>query len=89
METPSTVAALPSAAVQTAANGAVVGSRRCEVCGAELLGRRKVACSEKCRAERWRRRQESARQKRDREVWALLLTAQESVAAAMKRLETP
>jgi hypothetical protein len=46
-----------------------------------------VACSEKCRAKRWRRRQETARQQRDREVWALLLTAQESIDAAMKRLE--
>jgi hypothetical protein len=38
---------------------------------------------------RWRRRQEQARQARDREVRALLLTAQESVDAAMKRLDTP
>jgi len=39
-----------------------------------------VACSEKCRAKRWRERQETARQERDREVRALL-------EAALKRLE--
>lgn len=60
MSDASHVAASRPGAVQTAGNGAVVGSRRCEVCGAVLRGRQRVACSDKCRAMRWRRQGEAA-----------------------------
>jgi hypothetical protein len=60
-----------------------------------------VVCSSKCRAERWRRQRaaarrqeeedlrarEGARQARDQEIRALLLTAQASIEAARTKLE--
>ena len=48
------------AAVHTAS-----GLRSCEVCGAEIQGGRTITCSDRCRAERWRRGQEQARRGRD------------------------
>jgi len=71
----------------------VVGSERCEVCRTALRGRQRVACSDKCRATRWRQRgavaQQAAQQARDREIRALLLTAQESISEAARRLSEP
>ena len=62
-------------AVRTAGDGTVVGSLQCEVCGAALQGGQQVACSEKCRARRWRQRRETTRLARDREIRALLEAA--------------
>jgi hypothetical protein len=42
--------------------------RACEVCGAEVHGGRTVTCSDRCRAERWRRRQDRSREARDRDI---------------------
>lgn len=72
----------PPDAVQTAPVHAVhdvVGSseQRCEVCGAELRDGQRVACSDRCRARRWRRRGADARRERDREVRELLERALE------------
>ena len=47
-------------AVQTAGNVTLVGPRRCKACGAYLRGRQRVACSDRCRATRWRRQGEAA-----------------------------
>ena len=69
-------------AVQTAADAPVVGSLRCEVCGAGLQGRQKVACSDKCRAERWRRARAGKADRRLTEVRELL-------EAALRRLGEP
>ena len=55
--------------------GSVVGSRQCVACGADLEGRQGVACSDKCRAARWRRQRETTRQVRDREIRELLEAA--------------
>jgi predicted nucleic acid-binding Zn ribbon protein len=49
--------------------------RACEVCGAEVQGRRMATCSDRCRSERWRRRQEQRQQDRDARVAALLREA--------------
>jgi hypothetical protein len=47
-------------------------------------------CSSSCRTLGWhRQREERVRQERNREVRELLLTAQESLDAAMKRLAAP
>ena len=65
-------------AVQTAGGVSVVGFRQCPVCGAALTGRQVVACSEKCRAIRWRERQAQARAAQDQrleEVRGFLLDA--------------
>jgi hypothetical protein len=70
----------PLGAVQTARDGTVVGSRQCEACGAGLRGGQRVACSEKCRAARWRRQQEATREARDRKIRELL-------KAALRKLE--
>src|SRR5712691_760802 len=48
--------------------------RRCPVCS-DLLRPRQRVCSGRCRAELSRRRQAEARQARDQEVRALLLSA--------------
>jgi hypothetical protein len=45
--------------------------RACEVCGAEVQGGRSVTCSDRCRAERWRRRQEQRRHDRNAGVATL------------------
>jgi len=84
MGLPSNSAGACSGAVQTAGNGTVVGSRRCEVCGAVLQGAREATCSEKCRARRWRLLKETARQERDREVRALLVTALQRLGFQVK-----
>jgi predicted nucleic acid-binding Zn ribbon protein len=76
-----------STAVQTAVDGTVVGSRQCEVCGAVLHGGRQVACSEKCRARRWRQRRETARQHRDDELRVLALVARQAIEALERRLD--
>jgi predicted nucleic acid-binding Zn ribbon protein len=78
-----------SRAVQTAGNGAVVGSRQCEVCGAVLQGGQLVACSEKCRAKRWRKRRETARQHRDDELRVIALAARQAIEALERRLGDP
>jgi len=62
-------------AVQTARDVSVVGFRQCPVCGGALTGRQKVACSEKCRAIRWRQGREVTRQARDEQVAQHLRTA--------------
>ena len=62
-------------AVQTAASVPVVGSRRCESCEAVLQGRQTVACSDKCRAERWRRIRAGKADRVLSEVRELLKTA--------------
>jgi predicted nucleic acid-binding Zn ribbon protein len=59
----------PPDAVQTA----IV--RACEVCGAEVRGGRMATCSDRCRSERWRRRQEQHQQDRTAGVAALLREA--------------
>jgi predicted nucleic acid-binding Zn ribbon protein len=69
MSDASNVARATPAAVQTAT------MRACEVCGAALQGAREATCSEKCRAKRWRRLQETARQERDARLGALLREA--------------
>ena len=54
----------------------VVGSpRRCPVCQAVDLTGRQTLCSARCRRERSRRREQAAREARDREIRALLETA--------------
>ena len=73
-------------AVQTAGDGHVVGSRQCEVCGAELRGGQLVACSEKCWAKRWRQRRETARQHRDDELRVLALAVKLAAEALERRL---
>jgi len=78
-----------SGAVQTAGDGTVAGSRQCEVCGAGLQGGQRVACSEKCRATRWRQRQETARQHRDDELRILALAARQALEALERRLGNP
>ena len=92
MESPHHVVGERLQAVQTAPGVPVVGSARCEVCGVPLSGRQRVACSDACRAARWRQRgavaQHAAQQARDRDVRALLRTAQESIDAALRRLTT-
>jgi len=45
------------------------------VCGAELQGRQAVACSERCRAIRWRQRQAATQDARDRKIRGLLEAA--------------
>ena len=67
-ESPNTAPA-SSASVQTA----IV--RACEVCGGDIQGGRKETCSDKCRAERWRRQQEQHREDRDARIAALLRDA--------------
>jgi predicted nucleic acid-binding Zn ribbon protein len=49
--------------------------RACEVCGAEVQGGRMATCSDRCRSERWRRRQEQRRYDRNARVTALLREA--------------
>ena len=49
--------------------------RPCEICGGEVPGRRATTCSDRCRAERWRRGQEQARLSRDARVLRLLREA--------------
>jgi hypothetical protein len=46
--------------------------RSCEICGGEVQGARKDTCSDRCRAERWRRQRDQVREDRDAEVRALL-----------------
>ena len=67
-------------AVQTAGDVSVVGFRQCPVCGAALTGRRAVACSQKCRAARWRQVKAEAQRERDAEIRGLL-------REALRRLE--
>jgi hypothetical protein len=76
-------------AVQTATSGTAVGSAPCEVCGAPLKGRQTVACSEKCRARRWRNRRDQARQHRDAELRVLALAVSRSAAALLRQLADP
>jgi len=59
----------PADAVQTAV------LRSCEICDAEIQGDQKDTCSDKCRAERWRRRREQDQRQRDAKVRALLTQA--------------
>ena len=80
MESPSDDAQATQEAVQTAGDVSVVGFRQCPVCGGALTGRRAVACSEKCRAIRWRQRKVEAQRERDAEIRGLLL-------GALRRLE--
>ena len=49
--------------------------RACEICNAPVQGRRATTCSDRCRAERWRRGQEQARRDRDARVLRLLREA--------------
>ncbi len=76
-----------SPAVQTPAGGrpAAVLSGRCQACagplGPESERRRQRACSARCRAILYRRRQAEVRAKRDREIRALL-------EAALRLLDT-
>ena len=65
--------------------GSVVGSRQCVACGADLEGRQGVACSDKCRAARWRRQRETTRQVRDREIRELLEAAMRVLARDDRR----
>jgi hypothetical protein len=51
------------------------------------MPRQKTVCSGRCRAILNRRRRAAAREARDGEIGALLLTAQESVEAALRSLE--
>ena len=60
--------------------------RLCPACG-RVLTPRQSACSGRCRAILSRRRRATARESRDRKVRALLLTAQESVEAALRSLK--
>jgi hypothetical protein len=53
--------------------------KACEVCGAVLRGGQAVACSDKCRAERWRQRRSQALRARDREI-------AEALAGQIRRL---
>jgi hypothetical protein len=46
-----------------------------------------VACSEKCRAKRWRQRRETTRQHRDDELRVLALAARQAIEALERRLE--
>jgi predicted nucleic acid-binding Zn ribbon protein len=55
-----------SDAVQTA----VV--RSCEVCSGHIQGERTATCSDRCRAERWRRGRDRAQRDRDAQVMHLL-----------------
>jgi hypothetical protein len=73
MSTPPNVAPALPVAVQTAT------MRACAICGAEVQGERTVTCSERCRAKRWRRQRDGAREARDAEVRGLL-------EAALRRL---
>jgi len=49
--------------------------RTCEICSAPVQGRRATTCSDRCRAERWRRGQEQVRPSRDARVLRLLREA--------------
>ena len=49
--------------------------RPCEICSGEVQGRRATTCSDRCRAERWRRGQEQVRQSKDARVLRLLREA--------------
>lgn len=49
--------------------------RACEICSAPVQGRRPTTCSDRCRAERWRRGQEQVRVSRDARVLRLLREA--------------
>jgi hypothetical protein len=69
--------------------GAVVGSPRCEVCDTPLGGRQKFACSDACRAIRWRLRQQSSRQHRDEELRVLALAVRQAAEALERRLADP
>jgi hypothetical protein len=71
-----------SAAVQTPDSGTVVGSRRCEVCRAALRGGQQVACSDRCRARRWRERQTATREDRDRQLVAVTRDSDRLASAA-------
>jgi predicted nucleic acid-binding Zn ribbon protein len=84
MKPPTDDAQATPGAVQTAGDMPVVSSRQCPVCGAALTGRRAVACSEKCRAIRWRHRREQNRRDRDREIGGLLAQAQRLLQAETK-----
>ncbi len=77
-------------AVQTAADGTVVGSRACEVCGTALTGREsQQTCSDRCRARRWRMRQARRGHHRDNELRVLALAARQAIEALERRLEDP
>ena len=73
-----TVALAPPDAVQTA----IV--RACEVYGAEVQGGRMATCSDRCRSERWRRRQEQRRHDRNARVAELLREALRLVEEGQK-----
>jgi predicted nucleic acid-binding Zn ribbon protein len=64
----------------------LVGSL-CPICGRAKLRGRQTVCSARCRRVRSRQRDEGRRQARNREIQALLFTAQESIAAARAKLE--
>jgi hypothetical protein len=49
--------------------------RGCEICSAPVQSRRATTCSDRCRAERWRRGQEQVRLSRDARVLRLLREA--------------
>jgi hypothetical protein len=76
-----------SRAVQTAPEALVHEGRTCETCGARLRGRQTIACSERCRAIRWRLRQAKAQRDREQEVRASLLAARTAIEAALNELQ--
>ncbi|PYP38232.1 MAG: hypothetical protein DMD46_02635 [Gemmatimonadetes bacterium] len=84
---PANRAEVPAAGVRTPLRGNGEGATLCPICRERPLRGAQTACSPRCRARRHRQRQDEARRARDAEVRALLLTAQESIEAARRRLE--
>ena len=59
----------------------------CPMCGKPMRGRQTVACSGKCRVERWRLLKAQQAARRDRQVMAYLSTAAEALEAAQRLVE--
>src|SRR5262252_7786082 len=89
MSDASPVALRRSRAVQTAPEALVHEGRTCETCGARLRGRQTIACSEKCRAERWRRQQAQAQRDREQQFLRRLLAARQAIELALETIARP
>ena len=92
---PHSTAAPPLSSVRTQEPVAEHSRVLCPVCKAAPLrrpqerGGRQTVCSPRCRARRWRAAQAGQLAEREQQVCALLLTAQESIEAALDRLRQP